>query len=83
MEAPGNFGPEYKADFDAIYPELAEQYDALHAASFFAGLGGDGTPAAARPFMQPDGIHPNAEGVARIVAALGPEVLALVQRISD
>jgi acyl-CoA thioesterase-1 len=28
--------------------------------------------------MQPDGIHPNAEGVALIVEALGPEVEALI-----
>ena len=28
--------------------------------------------------MQPDGIHPNAEGVAAVVAAIGPSVLELV-----
>ena len=31
--------------------------------------------------MQPDGIHPNAQGVARIVADIGPEVAALVARV--
>jgi acyl-CoA thioesterase-1 len=30
-------------------------------------------------FMQGDGIHPNPEGVARIVSDMGPAVLALVQ----
>ena len=34
-----------------------------------------------RLVMQPDGIHPNAQGVARIVADIGPEVAALVARV--
>ncbi len=33
--------------------------------------------------MQADGIHPNAKGVAVIVAAIGPEVLQLIERISQ
>ncbi|MFC3612342.1 arylesterase [Lutimaribacter marinistellae] len=83
MQAPGNYGPEYKADFDAIYPELADEYGALYAQSFFDGLAVEGDPAAARELMQPDGIHPNAQGVARIVEALGPQVLDLVSRAAD
>jgi acyl-CoA thioesterase-1 len=31
-----------------------------------------------RPFMQEDGIHPNAEGVAKIVADLGPALQAFL-----
>lgn len=81
MRAPGNYGPDYKAAFDAIYPELAAQYGALYAESFFAGIAGDGAdPAALRGLMQADGIHPNAEGVARIVEVLGPKVLDLIER---
>jgi acyl-CoA thioesterase-1 len=30
--------------------------------------------------MQPDGIHPNAKGVALVVEALGPEVANLIAR---
>lgn len=82
MQAPGNFGPEYKAAFDAIYPELAGQFDTVFAESFFEGLGGAGAdPAAIRAFMQADGIHPNADGVLRIVEALGPQVQALIARV--
>ncbi|WP_370399081.1 arylesterase [Sulfitobacter sp. JB4-11] len=84
MEAPGNYGPDYKAQFDALYPELAEAYGAGFLETFFAGLVADGEdmdPAALRAWFQPDGIHPNAEGVARIVARVGPEVLALVDAI--
>jgi acyl-CoA thioesterase-1 len=81
MQAPGNFGPEYKSEFDAIYPDLAQAYGAVYLESFFAGLSEDGTPvdpAAAREWFQSDGIHPNAQGVARIVQAVGPKVLELV-----
>jgi acyl-CoA thioesterase-1 len=82
--APGNFGPEYKVDFDAIYPEVSAAYGTLYAPSFFEGLAPEGTPidpAAVQPFMQGDGIHPNAEGVLRIVAALGPYVIDLIERV--
>lgn len=81
MEAPGNYGPDYKASFDAIYPELARDYDAILQASFFEGLAAEGDPAAARMFMQGDGIHPNAEGVSRIVEVVGPRVMELVGKI--
>ena len=84
LSAPGNYGPDYQQRFDAMYPELARDYDTLYAASFFEGLTADGaTPAEARRFMQADGIHPNAEGVKRIVAALGPRVEALIAQITD
>jgi acyl-CoA thioesterase-1 len=79
MEAPGNYGPEYKEAFDAIYPELAEKYGTLYLRSFFEGIsGGSNDPAAMAGYLQPDGIHPNAAGVARIVEAVGPKVLKLI-----
>lgn len=82
MQAPGNYGPDYKSAFDAIYPDLAAVYDTGYATSFFDGLGGVGTdPASLRDFMQADGIHPNEKGVERIVEGLGPHVLDLISRI--
>ena len=82
MQAPGNYGPDYKARFDAMYPEIAETHGALYLDSFFAGLGGpDVDPAALRAFLQSDGIHPNAEGVAQIVAGVGPAVRDLINRV--
>lgn len=84
MEAPGNYGPDYKAAFDAMYPELAGAYDALYFPRFFEGLYSVGdTPAELRRMMQADGIHPNAQGVDLIVAAMGPAVAELVARASD
>src|SRR6056297_532410 len=78
MTAPGNYGAGYKDAFDAIYPDLAEKHGVLLAPDFFAGLGA-GDPAALQRFFQPDGIHPNADGVARIVEGLGPHVARLIE----
>lgn len=74
LEAPLNYGAGWKAEFEAMYTELAEAHDAILHASFLAGVEDD--PA----LMQPDGIHPNAAGVARIVEAIGPAVLELIGR---
>lgn len=84
MSAPNNYGAEYKAAFDALYPELAQTYGTLFAPTFFIGFAdedGNIDPAAVQTFMQDDGIHPNAKGVAKIVAALGPYYLKLVERV--
>ncbi len=82
MTAPGNFGADYKTAFDAMYPELAAQYGTLLAADFFGGLvaaGADASdPASFAAYMQPDGIHPNPEGVRLIVEGLGPKVVELL-----
>ena len=80
MSAPGNFGPEYKSAFDAIYPDLAAEYGALFSENFLSGiLDADGR--ANLDLMQGDGIHPNADGVMRIVDVLGPDVLALINQV--
>lgn len=81
LTAPANYGPAFKAEFDAIYPDLAAKYGALLVPSFFAPLQNErGTLAA---FMQLDGIHPNAAGVVRIVAAIGPQARALLQSLPN
>jgi len=86
MQANGNYGAEYKQQFDAIYPELAETYEVLYADSFFVGLMQDGVlPQLSDllPLLQADGLHPNATGVAQIVEGLGPQVLELAQQAAD
>ena len=81
MLAPGNFGPEYKAEFDAIYPELADAFDTLLAPSFLAALEAmEDRQTTVAKYIQSDGIHPNAAGVGLIVADLGPQVLALIDQ---
>ena len=84
LEAPGNYGEAYKQQFDAIYPELAEAYGTGYLATFFAGLieeGETSDPAKLGAWFQADGIHPNPEGVKRIVTAVGPLVLELIENV--
>ena len=82
MEAPGNFGPDYKAAFDQLYPELAAHYGAQLVDSFFGLIDPDATdPGQIAQYMQSDGIHPNASGVKKVVEQLGPQILTLVDRI--
>jgi len=87
MKAPANWGPDYKAAFDAIYPDLAARYGALLYPDFFAGLAAEGAdmadPASLARWMQPDGIHPDAAGARVIAAALGPAVLELIGRVRE
>jgi len=83
MKAPGNFGPDYKAEFDSMYPELAEEFNAVFLDSFFAGLGDAiNDPVALGPYMQGDAIHPNADGVALIVQGVGPKLVELLERVA-
>ena len=78
LPAPSNYGPEYKAEFEAMFPELAAEHGALHYPSFLTGMGEGRDIAAVRALMQPDGLHPNVEGVAAIVEGIGPVVLELL-----
>ena len=72
MYAPPNLGREYGAEFDAIYPDLARVHGAALYPFFLEGV------AMEAGLNQADGIHPNAQGVERIVAAILPYVLALL-----
>ena len=79
MQAPLNYGPEFKQDFDRMYPEVAKAHGAILYPSFLAGVVSEtGTLA---DLMQDDGIHPNAEGVAKIVESIGPKVLELLAQV--
>ena len=68
MLAPPNLGREYAAAFDALFPKLAARHDVVFYPFFLEGV------AAERSLNQPDGIHPNAAGVDRIVMRLLPFV---------
>lgn len=68
MQAPRNLGPEYRNAYDRVFVELADEYDAAFYPFFLDGV------AMNRELNQPDGIHPNAQGVAVIVERLAPHV---------
>lgn len=81
MQAALNYGSDYKASFDTIYPDLAFRYDTVFVPSYYGAItGGEMEPAALQGYLQADGVHPNAEGVARAVEVLGPAVLDLLER---
>jgi acyl-CoA thioesterase-1 len=82
LRAGTNYGLEYKTAFEAMFSDLAAEFDAQLFPSFFIGLqAAAGMQDGVAEFMQKDGIHPNAEGVKVIVAALGPAVLEFVSQI--
>lgn len=83
MDAPSNYGAEYEEAFEAIYPELAERYGALHHDNFLGALAALGDrDVAVTKYMQPDRIHPNKDGVALIVEELGPRVVELADQVT-
>jgi acyl-CoA thioesterase-1 len=78
LPAPPNYPPDFRKAYKAMFRDLAEEHGAIYYPSFFGGLGeGRGIRQIMRLF-QPDGLHPNAEGVLAIVDHIGPVVLELV-----
>jgi acyl-CoA thioesterase I len=76
MLAPPNYGSEYAARFNAIYPELAKSFDVALYPFFLEGVAADAR------LNQADGIHPTAEGVDIIVKNILPTVEAILGTIS-
>ncbi len=67
-----NFGPDYRREYRAVFDRIGKR-PGIHYDSFF--LEGVATVPA---LLQADGLHPNAEGVARIVERLLPLVIRLL-----
>ena len=81
LRAPGNYGPGFKADFDAMYPDLAAKFNIPVTDNYFFPLIDQSTRLLSIDLMQPDGLHPNAKGVIVAVNALGPQVLDLLAKV--
>ncbi len=73
MRAPANWGPDYEQAFDSLYPDLAKQYGVPLYPFFLDGVALD------PGLNQPDGLHPNADGVDVIVARIAPAVEKLLR----
>jgi len=68
MLAPPNLGPDYGAEFAAVFPRVAEKHDVPLYPFFLDGVAGD------PDLNQRDGIHPSAAGIERIVDGILPTV---------
>ena len=64
-----------------MYPELAAKYGAVLADNYFLPVINQQTRLLDPTFMQADGIHPNAKGVAQILDTLGPKVQVLLAEV--
>jgi acyl-CoA thioesterase-1 len=76
MVAPPNYGSDYSARFNAIYPDLAKSFGVPLYPFFLEGVAADAR------LNQADGLHPTAEGVEVIVKNILPTVEAFLGTIS-
>lgn len=73
MRIPPSYGPEYTADFAAIYTRIAADLEVRLVESFLEGVGG-------RMSMNlGDGLHPNLAGHRRLAENLAPYLEALLR----
>lgn len=75
MLSPPNYGADYAAQFNAIYPDLAKKYGVPLYPFFLDGVAADSK------LNQADGMHPTAAGVAVIVKKILPTVESFVRGI--
>ncbi len=73
MLAPPNYGSDYAAKFNTIYPDLAKQFGVTLYPFYLDGVAAD------PKLNQADGIHPTAAGVDIIVAKMLPTVEAFLR----
>jgi acyl-CoA thioesterase I len=77
MLAPPNYGADYVARFNSIYPDLAKKYGVPLYPFFLDGVAADAK------LNQADGIHPTAPGVDIIVRNILPTVEAFLGTIAE
>ncbi|NJC04687.1 acyl-CoA thioesterase-1 [Sphingomonas kaistensis] len=68
MLAAPNLGPDYRQRYEAIFPTLARKYDAELYPFILQGVVGN------RALLLGDGVHPNFEGIKRMVTGIMPTV---------
>jgi acyl-CoA thioesterase-1 len=72
MLAPPNLGRDYMAKFNGMFPELARKYEAPLYPFFLQGVAG------VTALNLPDRVHPNFQGVKRMVSGIAPTVLKAI-----
>ena len=73
MLAAPNLGTQYRREFDSIYPDLARKYGVPLYPFFLAGVAGNGA------LNLPDRVHPNFQGIKRMVTGIAPAVLRALE----
>ncbi|WP_249779491.1 arylesterase [Bradyrhizobium sediminis] len=76
MVAPPNYGVDYSARFNAIYPDIAREFGVPLYPFFLEGVAADAR------LNQADGLHPTAEGIDVIVKNILPAVEAFLGAVS-
>ena len=77
MEAPPNYGPEYAAAFRRAFAELSREYTVTYIPFLLAGVAG------VSALNQADGIHPTAEGSARMADTLWAALQPILDTLSQ
>ncbi|MDW8336899.1 MAG: arylesterase [Tepidimonas sp.] len=77
MDMPPNYGERFRAEFRAVYRDLAREENVALVPFFLAGVA-DGPQAAA--LFQPDRIHPNERAQPMLLANVWPQLKRLLPR---
>jgi acyl-CoA thioesterase-1 len=75
MLAAPNLGPDYRRRYEAIFPSLARKYDAELYPFILQGVVGN------RSLLLGDGVHPNFEGIKRMVTGILPTVQRALAKV--
>ena len=79
--APGNYGEQYKLQFDAIFTDLVEEKNIAYIDSYFKPMLDDVKNGKDVSYLlQSDGLHPNPAGVKVIVEYISPRLLKFLRK---
>ena len=79
--APGNYGEQYKSDFDAIFTDLVEEKNVAYIDSYLKPMLDDVKNGKDVSYLlQADGLHPNPAGVKVIVEYISPQILRFLRK---
>ncbi len=77
MDVPTSYGDDYGGRFAAMYERVAADEGAILVAGFLREVGVD------PELMQPDGLHPTAEGQRRLAETILPHVEAALEAVGN
>ena len=79
--APGNYGEQYKLDFNTIFTDLVEEKNVAYIDSYLKPMLDDVKNGKDVSYLlQADGLHPNPAGVKVIVEYISPQILRFLRK---